>query len=811
MLQLFRTSVFLLLIPSLRSEPEEASSACANNPEQCESLATGSNVLLQSKHDLKSTKPLDEEEYHDGETLLESSEGSSNNPPDVTIDGYEWIGHGYCRGGFLGKALAGRFDIQDCADLCEDTPECASFSYYPGKQCSQYLITADCIREKIGWITYTKATAAPTSEPTIPPTPFPPPSTDWTDEEALIIMAKVRSLVANAGMWRGEWQDQFECYAEHPNNTWDDYKFVPCSYYCDEPLNPEGCAWGRDADGAPAPYYCPRGIEPQENMAMLVRFGFHTCQPNKDGTGGCNGCLNMEKAFLRLMPWNPVGKKVTVDSRPPSPAGHNANLVLLGDLFERIFTDADWPPYAPKLDRSPKDSGKSRADLWAFAASVGVYHGFQRANNACDEGTNIYSDDLMPSGFPCKVTLDKPLRLSTGRQDCESPTLWKCWKSCYKQGPDWSNTCSKMRMKCGGCPECPRVEKVTNDGTEMTYRPRAFENTRDEDSPDDWFNGSMTADYFSRTFGMSPRESIVLMGSHSLGSFHGEVSGGFRYSWTHKETQYLNNIYYRILAAMPGKHYEAEKSDKVLMPKPIMVGREQNKLTRTGYKLHSGKERKGGGHYQWFHQYERCVTCQDGVNIDRHATLWKDKETGENLGNKCCDLCAKATDVSGYAYNDGTGGKYHYDIEGLTWSEKKDFTDLGCLRNLSVHEVMLTVDFSLMWGVDVDPVYGTPSGCTGLFSPEWIQCPRNDVVNNDDGMTMADIVEEYADNQDKWANDFVDAWHKMLANVDAADTLKPSFEFDDITCTEGGVGAKEAQESYPNPKTAKYLWKCEKR
>ncbi len=43
---------------------------------------------------------------------------------------------------------------------------------------------------------------------------------------------------------------------------------------------------------------------------------------------------------------------------------------------------------APYLDVSLKASGKSRADLWAFAAIAAVEHGIETNNEVCDETYN---------------------------------------------------------------------------------------------------------------------------------------------------------------------------------------------------------------------------------------------------------------------------------------------------------------------------------------------------------------------------------------------------------------------------------------
>ena len=44
----------------------------------------------------------------------------------------------------------------------------------------------------------------------------------------------------------------------------------------------------------------------------------------------------------------------------------------------------DRPPTSPVLEKSLKNTGKSRADLWQFAGNVALELAIERANFACD-------------------------------------------------------------------------------------------------------------------------------------------------------------------------------------------------------------------------------------------------------------------------------------------------------------------------------------------------------------------------------------------------------------------------------------------
>ena len=67
--------------------------------------------------------------------------------------------------------------------------------------------------------------------------------------------------------------------------------------------------------------------------------------------------------------------------------GTNNDLGVTAKYLELIYeSDADnnWPPTSPVLDKSLKDAGKSRADLWQFAGNVALELAIERANFACD-------------------------------------------------------------------------------------------------------------------------------------------------------------------------------------------------------------------------------------------------------------------------------------------------------------------------------------------------------------------------------------------------------------------------------------------
>ena len=89
--------------------------------------------------------------------------------------------------------------------------------------------------------------------------------------------------------------------------------------------------------------------------------------------------------------------------------------------MEYVYDDPTWPPGAQQLEVSLKDSGKSRADLWQFAANVALELEIERANFACKyDVTNQQSAILEGGEDSCLIKLPRPIPFKFGRKDCIS-------------------------------------------------------------------------------------------------------------------------------------------------------------------------------------------------------------------------------------------------------------------------------------------------------------------------------------------------------------------------------------------------------
>ena len=217
-----------------------------------------------------------------------------------------------------------------------------------------------------------------------------------------------------------------------------------------------------------------------------------------DGTGGCDGCLFWEGIDSRFT--DSPGKFQYENVNKTS----NANLENTVAVLEYIYNDANFPlDLAPPLTVSLRDSGKSRADLWAFATMMAVEFSIESNNLYCSNNwqnnpghqcwEKLGEDD-------CLIDLQRGFNFKTGRKDC----------------------------------------------TEFEGENETYKSLKEENQPNPSGNGRMTVDFFKNEFDMNGRETVTLMGAHTIGRLHVWVSL-YRYLWTTSSSSLFNNQYYRCL------------------------------------------------------------------------------------------------------------------------------------------------------------------------------------------------------------------------------------------------------------------------
>eukprot|EP00930_Biecheleria_cincta_P027446 TRINITY_DN19288_c0_g1_i1.p1 TRINITY_DN19288_c0_g1~~TRINITY_DN19288_c0_g1_i1.p1 ORF type:complete len:736 (+),score=127.42 TRINITY_DN19288_c0_g1_i1:124-2331(+) len=618
------------------------------------------------------------------------------------------------------------------------------------------------------------------------------PGAVWTEEEALIVMAKLYAMVKEWRWSKKSFVSKIECYSPPPVvESFFNITRLPCTHFPNWEGN-NGRGFGRDP-----------------SFQMILRAGFHTCIPYEDGTGGCDGA-----AFLGLFPggvftqWGISGnfhRQKHPDDGKPGGVQQNANMALLWDALEELYMNKNFPPRAPALKKSLFESGKSRADLWAFATLVAVFEGFKGNNEKCDAKKTLY--DVLPEDIrsdACKIKLSNALRFSSGRTDAPQearPSPWTCASTCTAEKKTASiisdPSCKKgfpvpcgrssvcLKTKCKGCNFClPAL-----DGT---WRPRPYETLKPEAEAGAGMNGQEMADFFEKNFNFSKRETVAIMGSHSFAAFHPPVSGMHGYDWLHLQTGTLNNAYYRAISLLPSLQFELAKNGQrtpnanMAGTKAYGVGGVNSEPVKTAWATGDNPRSPSSGGVVWGHWFQRCPFCLNGKNIDRHRYKYgRDPD-------RCCALCEKATKTSGMwpPTKMIPRGDWQdtFKIEGLSKEEKTWFIDNSCMAPTVVHENAITADLGLAWKIHYDVTAdGRMTGPKDSHGKNlrwmWNDTTEPNDLQDEGDLKMYEIVQEFATKQGLWAETFARTIEKMLANG-AQQPLRESFVIsDDISCS----------------------------
>ena len=291
--------------------------------------------------------------------------------------------------------------------------------------------------------------------------------------------------------------------------------------------------------------------------SRLIQLAFHDCLRYSDGTGGCDGCLNWDG-----MGWTPPSVNKWGFEDPGSnedaedaatgneesglnwsddevrgrwsqmheswPLKHgtdNNKLQLTARSLELIYESSEatfnWPPGSPDLKCSLKNSGKSRADLWAFAGQVGLERAMMYTNINCQDenpmGNMEFQLGAIESIEACKFKLDSPVAFRFGRKDCI---------------PDPDKAFPFM------------ASKKENHANAYGTGKKVIQDLKDD-------------------FGLEPQETISLMAVHSLANFGSNPEHLMKYRWiggSQKRRQgsaqdvsqraapaSFSNMYYKIL------------------------------------------------------------------------------------------------------------------------------------------------------------------------------------------------------------------------------------------------------------------------
>ena len=545
------------------------------------------------------------------------------------------------------------------------------------------------------------------------------PGGEWTLEELLIVRAKIWSLLYD----NSDWQTSAIAI----------YKSIPET---ELPIKGLPTAW-RD-----------QGL--RFFPAKLLRLSFHDCVKYKDGSGGCDGCLNWKGMEMRFS--TDQAKLKYSYTYPDIKEGTNNGLEFTVALLEKLYTERDFPPNsAPSLSESLKSSGKSRADLWAYAAKVAIEYSVERNNYHCDKKppNNAWNGSFIGYSGDCHRYLEEP--------DCKFELT------------------REIRFRYG------RKDCIPKEGTEP------FKAAKEEVHPNPEGNGDDTIDFFKSEFGFTAKQTVAIMGSHTIGKMNMATSL-FKYSWTSRGSHMFNNAYYRNFV---NKHdWFIESQDGNTCRK---IGDADGKLPDVKWVPTMNGFTKSGGPMHWIKVHFTCPNCYNRMKDSWMSGVFDRCCTGKPKDKMCKPDHATRNDVD--------------DIQGC---ETYRFA-------FGLDEMAINAEMGLYF--KFDEVNGIPVNCKGLkdFNMEtWKRKPnqsRQSVASQSvawhhgcglnmrrepkNAQPVSRFFDIYAKDQSKWVRDYVPTFEKMTKNgYKWSDLKRAPDSWDNVRCLE--VGRKKRFECSKN-------------
>ena len=458
------------------------------------------------------------------------------------------------------------------------------------------------------------------------------------------------------------------------------------------------------------------------------------CSRYEDGAGGCDGCLN----------WHGVGHRFQMSdlkysfSQDDIKETNNNGLEYAVAILEELYVNPDFPSKTEKLPVSLRASGKSRADLWAFAAKVAVEYATEQNNYACagrprswvgDGGSPVsgHKDCMRNLGEEdCEVILPREIDFHYGRADCvsEYPGEWE-----------------------------------------------QFKTDRPETHPNPEGNGDATLDFFSKEFDFSARETAAILGAHTLGKMYPQHSL-LKYTWTVRAGHSFNNAYYKNIVRKTDWFIQSSDGQTC-----SMIGDAVGQLPDTLWVPTMNGFTKSGGPMHWIRMHYACNYCGGGG-------------AAGGVYDKCCRN--RPEGLACKPDNDTRSG-----LEEVTDGEME-----GCERYrfaFGMDEMMMNAEAGLYFKFEEEN--GVPYNCPGLedFNMEtWLSgkmkddrvrralemdCPLNDRRMPETDKSVSEIIQDYAEDQGLWLSDFIEAFEKMVSNgYGDGDLTSAPASWGDVQC-----------------------------
>ena len=451
-----------------------------------------------------------------------------------------------------------------------------------------------------------------------------------------------------------------------------------------------------------------------------VRLGFHDCLKYADGTGGCDGCLNWKGVGVRNVPdWESK-------SAPNVGVTDNNGLKRIVEELEKIYNATNYPWNSPVLGESLRESGKSRADLWAYASMVGVEYGIEMNNIACRNRTDnkVLQRTCVhnPNTEECFVRPPRPFRFQSGRADC-----------------------------------------TDFEGTNNTYQTTAPEN-----HPSSLGNGRTTVEFFKEDFNFTGRETAAIMGAHTFGKPHFDVSL-FPYTWTSSGVNIFNNDFYKTMTGQDRWFFD----DDTCNP----VGDAYGNKPKSRWMAHARMVTQRGGPVFWIHE---SLACSNPFNPNTYNSTFESACIAEAGPGMTCRADPRSSNGTDMDINGGCE-KYRF-ISGI--DEIALNSDIGLYREFEVDDGILHgcpglehFNASMTNGSHV--VWSMLPG-VGRAEP---LCEKQRLTEPAGSTPLFQVMEEFANSQTALITDYMLAHEKMVHNGYTTGSLNMAPDhFTNVSC-----------------------------
>ena len=557
----------------------------------------------------------------------------------------------------------------------------------------------------------------------------------WTEEEVLIVKEKVRYMV--------------------------NYKNAKTLYHANENFPPivdvvYGDTWKTflNSSDTSMNYYRNHTFTRSDNhlaptTRKLIQLAFHDCLKNMDSEGnrfgGCDGCLNWEG--MDLMYQVPFGVFMT-ETAPIWPSYRampikyktdNNKLSTTVMALELIYTDPTWPPGGPKsLPSSLFETGKSRADLWQLAANTALEIEIAKANYGCSH----------------KVSYQQMVTAIEGEEKC----LWKLQKP--------------VPFQYG------RADCVRDESLGQTKFP--FEATSKESHSNPFGEGKHVLEDLKRDFGLSARHSIALMAVHGIMPRSKNKVLGVAYRWG--GAPFLSNMYFKTLGGAPryemGNHLEL----RVLYDQKHM-----NRAPMLGDEFGRPLARELQDNFMLLMDNWWNTTLPDsGPWFFRPMKTKFSKKLESSLKpRKPCFAYNYTSEAYEPLDVSREKGNPEYTTECLkatinqTTGVQMGGPPVESGKSINSFAFYLPYEMGFVKNFTVD-AENHPRGCNlpdvgyGIYhepNEEWVKqsktvitCPRPTFKLPGEEQTSADIVDEFANDHEVWANAFIEGWQVFVFN-----------------------------------------------